>query len=69
MAYGDSAADSLSAVRSAIRDVLFSQAYTTRERMNKRAALADLRKTEKELQQEAQVSTRMLMKGRIKYPL
>lgn len=69
MAYGDSAADSLSAVRSAIADVLSSQAYTIRERMNKRAALADLRKMEKELQQETQVSTRMLTKGRIKYPL
>ena len=48
----DDPATRLAAVRSAIADVLKSQAYTVAGRSQQRAQLRDLREMEKELMQE-----------------
>jgi hypothetical protein len=57
MAYSDSAADRLAAVRAAIDRCLTSQAYSIADRRQQSANLRDLRALEKELQAEADASS------------
>ncbi len=52
MAYSDSAADRLTAVREAIGRALEAQSYTVRGRGKVTASLKDLRELEKQLMQE-----------------
>lgn len=53
MAYGDSAAESLAAVRTAIQRVLSGQEYRIGGRMVRYADLSELREMERELEQLA----------------
>ena len=53
MAYGDSAADSLAAVRSAIGACLTAKQYSSAGRMKMMAELRDLRELEKELMDQS----------------
>ena len=59
MAYGDSTAASLAAVRTAIGACLTSQQYTLRGRQQQMAQLASLRALEKELIDESNCGGRM----------
>lgn len=52
MAYGDSAADRLAAVRAAIQKALTSQEYGVGDRRQKMADLRSLRELERELMHE-----------------